>query len=153
MAIVSLKELIEKRPAKSRLMAIDHSKSAWGLALANPELTIVTPFKTIVCTKFSKDVVKLAELYKEYEVGGFVIGLPVHMDGTPSPRTESVRHFADNLINAQNIFGDEPLIAFWDERLSTDVAKERSIHTRSDVVDALAAQYILEQAIDYINKN
>ena len=148
MAIVSLKELIEKKPAKSRLMAIDHSKSAWGLALANPELTVVTPFKTIACTKFSKDVLKLAELYKEYDVAGFVIGLPVHMDGTPSPRTDSVRHFADNLLRAVEVFGQEPLIAFWDERLSTEAAAEMASHTKKDSIDALAAHYILEQAIN-----
>src|SRR5690348_121374 len=131
MSIVSLKELKAALPKSKRLIGIDHSKKAWGLALSNPELSIATPLKTIMCEKFSKDVLALAALCKEYDVGGFVIGLPLNDDGSESPRTESVRHFGDNLIRAKDQLGFEPLIAFYDESFSTASAGDLlSQHSR-----------------------
>ena len=147
MPIVSLQELLEKRPPKTRVMAIDHSKSAWGLALANPELTVATPLKTIVCSKFSKDAPILAALIKEYNVGGLIIGLPLGHDGQDTRRTESVRHFADNLLGARTVFENEPLIAFQDERFSTDAAQELAQAAQTQAIDALAALDILKKAL------
>lgn len=155
MAIVSLKELKARLPAGKRLMGIDHSPKMWGLALSGPEMAYATPFKTIRRTKFQPDVAQLAKLCREYGVEGFVIGFPLNMDGTAGPRTDSVRHFADNLLKARDVFGFEPLIAFQDERLTTYGAGQILIEDldmsgqkRKDIIDALAAAQILQAALE-----
>ena len=160
MAIVTIKELKAALKPGARLMGIDHGEKTWGLALSNPDLTIATPLKTLRFTKFGACVKELAALCTEYNVGGFVIGLPLHMGGQEGPRVMSVRHFADNLLQAKNIFGFEPVIAFQDERLSTFAAESRLIddlnmprEKRRDVIDAHAAAHILQAALEEIRKN
>ncbi len=154
MPIVSLKELKALLPRGKRLAGIDHGAKTWGLALSNPELTIATPLKTIQRSKFTLDVAKLAAVCREYEVAGFIIGMPFNMDDTSGPRTDSVKHFADNLIKAREILGFEPLIAFQDERLSTHAAEhlliedlDMSWKKRKGVIDAHAACPILQAAL------
>ena len=157
-SIVSLKELKTALPKGKRLMGIDQGKKTLGLALSNPDLTIATPLKTIERSKFTQDVKTLADICREYGVGGFVIGLPLNMDDSEGPRTDSVRHFADNLVQAKEIFGFELLIAFFDERLSTyavdDFLNEHagiSRKRRDEVIDKLAAQLILQGALEKMN--
>jgi putative Holliday junction resolvase len=154
MTILTLKELRNALPRGKRLLGIDHGSKTWGLAISNPDLTIATPLKTIARTKFSLDVKALAAICTEYGVGGFVIGLPLNMDGSEGPRVDSVRHFAVNLMAAQAVFGFEPLIAFFDERLSTyavddflDEHTRLSRQRRDAVIDKLAAQVILQGAL------
>jgi len=155
MPVVSLKELKQKLPRGKRLMGVDQSARNLGLALSNPELTIATPLKTIQRTKFKADVAALAAVCREYEVAGFVIGLPLNMDDTEGPRTDSVRHFGDNLIAAKETLGFDPLIAFQDERLSTFEADQflsaemgMSRDKRKAVIDAHAAAHILQAALE-----
>jgi putative Holliday junction resolvase len=159
MAIVTLKELRTALPKGKRLLGIDQSKNKLGLALSNPDLTIATPLKIITRTKFTEDVKTLAAICKEYAVGGFVIGLPLNMDDTEGPRTDSVRHFADNLIAAKEALGFTPLIAFLDERLSTQAARDFmeeqaniSSKRRPEIIDQLAAQIILSGALELMAK-
>ncbi len=159
MAIVTLKELRTALPKGKRLLGIDQSKNKLGLAVSNPDLTIATPLKTIMRTKFAEDVKALAAISKEYGVGGFVIGLPLNMDDSEGPRVDSVRHFADNLIAAQDALGFSPLIAFLDERLSTQAAHDFleeqaniSSKRRAEVIDQLAAQIILKGALELMAK-
>lgn len=155
MPIVTVKELKDHLPPKSRLLGVDHGEKTLGLSLSNPDLTLATPFKTLERTKFTENLKQIAAIAKEYDVRGFVIGLPRHMNGDEGKRAESVRSFGQNMINAREILGFDPLIAFWDERLSTsaverflikeaDVSRKR----RDDVVDKLAAQHILQGALD-----
>src|SRR4051812_42643031 len=146
MAIVTLKELRRALPKGKRLMGIDHSKKKLGLAVSNPDLTIATPLRTLTRTKFTEDVKILAKICREYGIGGFVIGLPLNMDDTEGPRVDSVKHFADNLLQAQAALGFIPLIAFLDERLSTQAAHDFleeqaniSGKRRGEVIDQLAA--------------
>ena len=160
MAVVTLKELRGELPKGKRLMGIDQSKKALGLAISNPDLTIATPLRTIERTRFTQDVKVLAAVCKEYAVGGFVIGLPLNMDDSEGPRVDSVRHFADNLIQARDTFGFAPLIAFFDERLSTyavdDFLQEHahiSRKRRDKVIDQLAAQMILQGALEKMGKD
>lgn len=157
MAVVTLKDLKSTLPKGKRLLGIDQSKKALGLALSNPELTLATPLKTIVRARFAEDVAALAAVCREYDVRGFVIGLPLNMDGTEGPRVDSVKHFAFNLTAAKEALGFDPLIAFADERLSTSAADDLlSEHTRMSrrerdaVIDQLAAQMILQGALDEI---
>jgi len=93
------------------------------------------------------------------EVGGIIVGLPINMDGTQGPRCQSVRHFAENLVKRADLLGMEPEIAFWDERMST-VAVQRLLISEADMtrakraqsVDKMAAAYILQGALDALNK-
>lgn len=159
MTIVAIKELKAQLPPKTRLLGVDHGEKTLGLALSNPELTIATPFKTLERKKFTENLKQLAAICQEYEVRGFVIGLPVHMSGDEGRRAESVRSFGQNLYNARKDLGFDPVIAFWDERLSTsaverflieqaDVSRKR----RDDVIDKLAAQHILQGVLDFLHR-
>lgn len=157
MPVVELNEIKELMPKRKRLLGIDHGTKTWGLAIANPAMTMATPLKTIRFTKFSKNILELAAICKEWEIGGFIIGLPLNMDGTSGGRVESVRHFGDNLINAKDILGFDPIIAFFDERLSTHTVESFLIEEinlsrekRAQVIDKLAAQVILQGALNEI---
>ncbi|MDD9900965.1 MAG: Holliday junction resolvase RuvX [Alphaproteobacteria bacterium] len=155
MPLVSLKELKALLPAGKRLAGIDQSKNALGIALSNPELTLATPLKTIPRKKFKDDVATLSALAVEYAIAGFVIGLPLNMDGSSGPRTDSVKHFADNLLKEKEALGFDPLITFFDERLSTHAAEQVLIDDldlsrkkRAKVIDAQAAAQILQGTLD-----
>lgn len=144
--IRALKSQLKNR---QRLLGIDPGTKTIGLALSDFTLMIATPMETIKRKKFTKDIVRLKEIVDEQNVGGFVIGLPINMDGSQGPRCQSVRAFANNL--AQHF--DIPM-AFWDERLSTagvertlleaDVSRAK----RAEVIDKMAASYILQGALD-----
>jgi len=155
MPVISLKDLKAQLPKGRRLMGIDHGTKTWGLALADPGLKMATPFKTIHRTKFMADLQKLGALCREYEVGGLIVGLPLNMDGSRGPRTDSVEHFGVNIIKSKDVFGLDPLIAFHDERLSTWAAEQALIQDldmsrekRRDIIDAQAAAGILQSALD-----
>lgn len=160
MAIVAIKELKAALPPKSRLLGLDHGIKTLGLAISNPELTIATALKTLAHKKFTENLKALADVCREYGVSGFVIGLPLNMDGSEGPRAESVRHFAANLLREKAALGFDPAIAFWDERLSTFAVEQFLIDDvnmsrgkRKAVIDKLAAQHILQGALDYLAKN
>jgi len=140
-------------------MGIDQGSKTWGLAIASPELTVATPLLTINRTKFSNDVKELAKICAEYDIAGFVIGLPLNMDGSEGPRVDSVKHFGVNLIKSADILGFEPLIAYYDERLSTHTMEtflieeiDMSRKKRDKIIDKMAAQVILQSALNAINK-
>ena len=160
MAIVAIKELRSHLPPKSRLLGMDHGAKTLGLALSNPELTMATPLKTLRGKNFTENLKSLAELCREYGVGGFIIGLPLNMDDSEGPRSQSVRHFGFNLIQAKKTLGFEPVIAFVDERLSSFAAEdflsgERGMKRdkHKDIIDALAALNILQAGLNLINKS
>lgn len=160
MAIVPIKDLRRFLPPKTRLLGMDHGTKTLGLALSNPELTISTPLKTLTPVKFTENLRQIAAICKEYEVRGFVIGLPLNMDGTEGKRAESVRSFGQNLLRAKDTLGFEPVVAFFDERLSTFAVEQflideidMSRKKRDEVVDKLAAAHILKNALEEINKN
>jgi putative Holliday junction resolvase len=159
MAIVAIKEVRSQLPPRSRLLGMDHSTKALGLALSNPELTIATPLKTLRGKTFTENMNALVPLCKEYNIGGFIIGLPLNMDDSEGPRAQSVRHFGMNLIKAKATLGFEPVIAFVDERLSSFAAEDFLSEQRGmkrekqkDIIDALAASNILKAGLDLINK-
>jgi putative holliday junction resolvase len=158
MAIVAIKELRSHLPPKSRLLGIDHGEKTLGLALSNPELTIATPLKTLRRSTFTENLKDLSAVCREYSVGGFIIGLPLNMDDSEGPRAQSVRHFGMNVLKAKATLGFEPVIAFFDERLSSfaveDFLTERRMPKKKqkDIIDALAAAHILQGALASINK-
>jgi len=146
-------------PAGQRLLGLDLGEKTIGVAISDPGLTVASPIDTIRRTKFTEDVKQLAKMMQGREVGGISVGLPINMDGTQGPRCQSVRHFAENLVKRADLLGMEAEIAFWDERMST-VAVQRLLIDEADMtrnkraqsVDKMAAAYILQGALDALNK-
>ena len=141
--------VIEAMKDGQRLLGLDVGAKTIGMALSDPTLTIARPLDTIRRRKFSADVLILKEVVQTHEVGGIVIGLPRNMDGSEGPRCQSIRQFQRNI--AEHIALP---MAFWDERLST-VAVTRTLleadtsrARRAEVVDKLAASYILQGVLD-----
>ncbi len=133
-----------------RLLGLDVGKKTIGLAISDSAYTIGSPLETIRRTKFAKDAERISALVEENVIGGLVIGLPFNMDGSEGPRCQSVRQFSQNLEKVLGI----PYV-FWDERLSTAVVErmlveeaDMSRKRRAQVVDKLAAAYILQGALD-----
>jgi len=131
-----------------RLLGLDIGSKTIGLALSDITLTIATPMETIKRTKFKVDVERLREIVAEQKVGGFVLGWPVNMDGSEGPRCQSTMAFSRNL--AEKIALPQ---ALWDERLSTSAVErtlieaDRSRARRKQLVDKMAAAYILQGAL------
>ena len=148
--------MAEALPAGSRLLGLDLGSKTIGLAISDSGLTVASPLETIRRGKFTRDAETLAALCRERRVGGLVLGLPVNMNGSEGPRCQSTRQFAANLIQ---VAGFTLPVAFWDERLST-AAVERflvdeadlSRGRRAEVVDKMAAAYILQGALDRLRR-
>lgn len=157
MAVGLLRDIVDLRPQNARLLGLDIGERTIGVALSDSGHSIATPLTLIERTKFTKDIQQLKKIITDYGVGGYVLGYPVNMDGTIGARCESVRHFGQEMENHSDIFGENPWIALWDERLSTvsvnkflinDVDMSRT--KRKQNVDKLAAQFILQGALDFI---
>ncbi len=144
-------DLAAALPRGARLLGLDVGTKTVGLALSDTTLTIATPLETLRRGKFAADAEALRRIVAEHNVGGFVVGLPVNMDGTEGPRSQSVRAFAKNLLGKIDL----PL-AFWDERLSTAAVTRTMIEAdlsrarRSELVDKAAAAYILQGLLDHL---
>ena len=153
MVFQSLSELIKYLPKKSRLLGLDVGRKAIGLAVSDSDMKIATTVGTIRRSKFTKDVKNLDAIITERQVNGLVLGLPISMDGNEGPACQSVRQFAVNLDNIFNIG-----ITFWDERLSTSAVErllikeaDLSRNRRSEIIDKMAAAYILQGALDSLS--
>jgi putative Holliday junction resolvase len=149
MTICNPTELLKILRQSQRLLGLDLGEKTIGLALSDPGRIIASPLKTLQRTRFSADVETLLALMDEHGIGALIIGLPLNMNGSEGPRCQSVRQFADNLLEKMDV-----PIAFWDERLST-VAVTRTLleadmsrKRRAQVVDKMAAAYILQGALD-----
>ena len=140
-------------PAGARLLGLDVGSKTIGLALSDTRLVISSPLDTIRRRRFRDDMAALFELVDRHGVGGLVIGLPLALSGGDSPRTQSVRQFARNLLALRDIPA-----AFWDERMSTAaVTREMIAHDmtrkrRAEIVDRVAAAYILQTCLDAIGR-
>jgi putative Holliday junction resolvase len=151
MAIRNISELKSLIRPGDRLLGLDVGTKTIGLAIADATLSIATPLETIGRSKFTKDAEELFKVVDGRQVGALVLGLPFNMDGSEGPRCQSVRQFATNLMAKRAID-----LAFWDERLSTAAVTrtlldaDASRKRRSEVVDKMAAAYILQGALDAI---
>ncbi len=150
MPICAIADMSARLPRGTRLLGLDLGDRTIGIALSDPGLTVASPVETIRRGKFTRDAEALIAIIEARGVGGLVIGLPVNMDGTEGPRCQSTRQFAANLLEKIEL-----PIGFWDERLSTaavqrfltdeaDMTRKR----RGEVVDKMAAAYILQGALD-----
>ena len=142
-------EFSSQLPIRGRLLGLDLGTKTIGLALSDSSRQIATPMQTIRRISFRKDVTKLEEILSEHLIAGFVLGLPINMNGTQGPRCQSTRDFARNLIIHLSV----PIL-LWDERLSTSaadhvlLAADMSRQKRAAVVDKIAAALILQAALD-----
>ncbi|NRG19160.1 Holliday junction resolvase RuvX [Rhizobiales bacterium] len=136
-------------PPDKRLIGLDLGTKTIGLALSDLGLSIASPLETIRRKKFGVDAARLLELCKAHDVAGLVIGLPLNMDGSEGPRVQATRAFARNL----SALTDLPM-TYWDERLSTVavtrtlIDADRSRARRAELVDKMAAAYILQGLLD-----
>jgi putative Holliday junction resolvase len=145
--ILSLEDL--RLAPHARLLALDLGEKTIGLALSDTQRMVATPFGTIKRGKFGADAAALETLIREHGVGALVIGLPLNMDGSSGPAAQSARAFGRNIAARAAV----PIV-FWDERLST-VAVTRTLldadasrKRRAEVVDKMAAAYILQGVLD-----
>jgi putative pre-16S rRNA nuclease len=137
----------------ARLLGLDVGTKTVGLALSDVTRTIATPYETLRRGKFTADAKTIAAIVDKQGVGGLVIGLPFNLDGSEGPRAQSTRAFARNLA----VHVAVPM-AFWDERLSTAAVERHLIEAnasrkrRAEVVDRMAAAYILQGALDRMKR-
>jgi putative Holliday junction resolvase len=136
-------------PPGQRLIGLDVGTKTIGLALSDTRLVIASPLETIRRRRFRDDMAALFALIDRHGVGGAVIGLPLALDGRDSPRTQSVRAFARNLLELRDL-----PVALWDERMSTAavtremIAADLTRKRRAEIVDKVAAAYILQGCLD-----
>lgn len=145
----SMRELMAQLAPEQRLMGLDVGEKTIGMAISDVLFSIATPVDTIRRGKFSKDIEQLQKIVTDRKVGGFVIGYPINMNGTEGPRCQSTRQFSRNLHQKLAL----PCL-LWDERMSS-MAVERmmtegglSRGRKAELVDKLAAAYILQSALD-----
>jgi len=147
MAVTDITALVV--PPGQRLLGLDLGEKTIGLALSDRLLTVATPFDTLKRGKFAADAARLDIIMSAQGVGGLVVGLPLNMDGSDGPSAQSARAFGRNWAGHSQI----PLL-FWDERLSTSAVTrtlleaDASRRRREQVVDKMAAAYILQGALD-----
>jgi putative Holliday junction resolvase len=140
-------------PPAGKLLGLDLGTKTIGVAISDGMRYSATPLETIARTKFTADAERLKFLIADNTAIGIVLGLPLNMDGSEGPRAQSTRAFARNLGRLIEI-----PIAFWDERLSTSAVTRTLIEAdmrrdkRAEVVDKLAASYILQGALERLRR-
>jgi len=132
-----------------RILGLDLGDKTIGVAVSDTTRLIASSIDTIARVKFALDVEAILKLYDARQCGGFVIGLPLNMDGSSGPSAQSARAFARNILAKRDV----PLV-LWDERLSTAavtrtlIEGDASRRRRGEVVDKMAAAYMLQGALD-----
>src|SRR5271168_2236129 len=149
MPVLALNEAAALLPARGALIGLDLGTKTIGVAASDPDRHLATPVETVARQRFSADAERLIALAAERRAVGFVLGLPINMDGTEGPRAQATRAFARNLAKITEL-----PIALWDERWSTAaverelIAADASRAKRKAVIDQHAASYILQGALD-----
>ena len=152
-SVISIEDLPPLIGAEARLLGLDVGSKTIGMALSDVTRSIATPFDTIRRTKFTVDAKTIGEVIESNQVGAVVIGLPFNLDGSEGPRAQSTRAFARNLAAHIGV----PMV-FWDERLSTAAVERHLIEAdasrkrRAEVIDRMAAAYILQGALDRLRR-
>ena len=146
---LSIEDFAGRLPPRTAILGLDVGTKTVGLAISDLTRFIATPLYTLRRTKFTADAAELLKLVADRDARGFIIGLPINFNGTEGPRAQSCRAFARNLGALTAL----PM-AFWDERLSTAAATralleaDASRKRRAEVIDAVAAGFILQGALD-----
>ena len=152
MVLVDLAALRTSLAPGARLLGLDLGEKNIGIALSDTGLMVASPVTTRRRTKFTEDFAALVALTAERGAGGLVIGLPLNMNGTEGPSAQSARAFARNFAARSEL----PVL-LWDERLSTAavtrtlIAADASRKRRAELVDKMAAAWLLQGALDALN--
>lgn len=147
MALIDISQL----PPRGAVLGLDPGTKSIGVAVSDWARLVATPLETITRRKFAWDAARIFKLYDSRDCVGMIIGMPMNMDGTPGRRAQSTRAFARNLEENRDI----PMV-YWDERMSTMAAERALLEAdasrarRKEVIDAMAAAYILQGALDYL---
>lgn len=149
MIFETMEEFTAALPPMSALAGLDLGTKTIGVAVSDQFRTVATPLETIKRSKYTVDAAHLEKILSARQISGIVLGLPFNMDGSEGPRCQSTRAFARNFARQSAL-----PITYWDERLST-VAAERALleadasrKRRAEVIDHVAASYILQGALD-----
>lgn len=151
--VASLIDAARLWPSRGALIGLDLGTKTIGVATSDPDRRLATGVETIARRTFAADAKRLLVLAAERDATGFVLGLPVNMDGTEGPRAQSARAFARNLAKITAL-----PIALWDERMSTAaverdlIAADASRRKRAAVIDQHAAAFILQGALDRLGR-
>lgn len=149
MPMLDLPDFAAALPRAGALLGLDPGEKRIGVAVSDAGRLIASSLKTIARTKFAADAAAILHFYDARQCAGFVVGLPLNMDGGAGPAAQSARAFARNLLAKR----DAPLL-MWDERLSTAAVTrtllegDASRKRRGEVVDKMAAAYMLQGALD-----
>ena len=150
---IAIEDLPPHLGRDARLLGLDVGTKTIGMALSDVTRSVATPFDTIRRSKFTADAKTIREVVEKNQVGALVIGFPLNLDGSEGPRAQSTRAFARNLTAHVTV----PMV-FWDERLSTAAVERHLIEAdasrkrRAEVVDRMAAAYILQGALDRLRR-
>ncbi|WP_439815174.1 Holliday junction resolvase RuvX [Zavarzinia sp. CC-PAN008] len=151
MPVIPIEAIVALPGPAMRLAGLDLGTKTIGVALSDLTRSVASPLKVIRRTKFKADAAELLAIAEREGIAAFVLGLPLNMNGTEGPRSQATRAFAANLLKERDV-----TIAFWDERLSTAAVTRTLLEAdasrarRSEVVDKLAAAYILQGVLDYL---
>lgn len=147
-----LRESLEKFPTTGRILCVDHGEKTLGLAVGDRLQGVATPLVTLKRTKMKQDVIALRPILDDYDVQALIFGYPLDQHGQPGKRAQSVTDYAKALAEQLSL-----PIALWDERFSTSAVDKFMINTvdmsrtkRKQNVDKLAAQFILQGALDFL---
>ena len=151
--ILPLIDAVTHWPERGALVGLDLGTKTIGVAVSDPDRRLATGVETIKRKAFKADAARLLAIAGERNAVGFVLGLPINMDGSEGPRAQSTRAFARNFSNLTGL-----AIALWDERLSTSAVERELISMdvsrarRAEVIDEHAAIFILQGALDRLSK-
>ncbi len=151
--LIAIEDLPQLLAPEARLLGLDVGTKTVGMALSDVTRSIATPYDTVRRTKFTADAKTIRDAVETNGVGALVIGLPLHLDGSEGRRAQSTRAFARNLAAHVEV----PMV-FWDERLSTAAVERHLIEAdasrkrRAEVIDRMAAAYILQGALDRLKR-
>ncbi len=149
MIIETIEEFSAALPQGRAIFGLDFGEKTIGVAVSDLRRSVATPLLVIRRTKFTEDAKALLALIAQRNIAGLILGLPRNMDGSEGPRAQATRAFARNLGRLTDL-----PIGFWDERLSTVAATrvlleaDTSRKRRNEVIDQVAAGYILQGALD-----
>jgi putative holliday junction resolvase len=149
MPVLPLTDIAPHLPARGGLIGLDLGTKTIGVAVSDPDRRLATGVTTVIRKAFTADAKAVLALAAERNAAGFVLGLPVNMDGSEGPRAQSTRAFARNFSKLTVL-----PIGLWDERLSTAaverdlIAADMSRAKREKVIDEHAAMFILQGALD-----
>lgn len=147
--LFDITEFAAALPERAAVLGIDPGEKRIGVSVSDTTRLIASSLETIARGKFAADAAAILKLYDHRQCAGFVVGLPLNMDGSSGPAAQSARAFARNMLSQR----DAPLL-LWDERLSTAAVTrtllegDASRRRRGEVVDKMAAAYMLQGALD-----